>query len=800
MIDMILGRCALIAAPFILPIGAPARAATPLATRPHLAANVDVTGTVTDSTNGQPLQSAEIAITREAGGIVGTTSTDAFGRFTIHNLAAGRYTLSAHLLGFRPVQRSLEVGATSAPLAVSLTMTPIGLNLDAVQIVASVPISVDTRTGDQVFKQNDFHGAPTNTTSQILQQSIAGAVRAPTGEVHIRGQHAEYTYYVDGVPVPPGISGSLNELFDPSVVNQINFQTGGWDAEYGGRNAAVINVTTKVPAGGFHGSVSSYVGAFDGSSTSGPTSFNGQSFSASTNRGRWGVFLSAGRQMSNMRLDPVVMDSSSTRVDNFHNNGTDYFGFGKVQYTPGTRDVFDLELNASSTHLAVPFDSSGGAFQNDHQRDMNGFVNLGWRHRFGDPGVDPAGRSNLFAGLFLRRSSLRYDPDPNDDAQFVFYPDTTNTFNLAENRSANVMGLKLDYESHLSSDLVAKVGTLSSFTTGHEDFSTFNASGAVGPQSNSNLSGHDLGVYGQTAYTPVEWLELRSGIRYDAHTAPFVGTQSQWSPRVRLSFFPSASTTAYLYYGRLFMPTGIEDLRAITRAAQGGEVDQGTLPERDNFFEAGLIRRFPRAGVIAKLSAYHKHSSPGIDDNTVPGSSIVTDVNIAEVRITGLETVLEFRPSGPLSGYLNAALNHAYGIGTITGGFFPDAPPSTSFFDLDHDQRLSIVGSATYSPGKFFVSATGIYGSGLTNGVDAADCGCSVGRGLFDFNDGIHVDPNTVFNLGAGYTFVVGRTVLQPELYVENAFNKQYFLKGAFFSGASIGRPRSVQVRLKATF
>ena len=168
-------------------------------------------------------------------------------------------------------------------------MTPVGANLDVVQIVATVPISVDTRTGDQIFKQNDFHGAPTNTTSQILQQSIAGAVRAPTGEVHIRGQHAEYTYYVDGVPVPPGISGSLNELFDPSVVNQINFQTGGWDAEYGGRNAAVINVTTKVPTGGFHGSVSSYAGAFDRSSTSGPTSFNGQSVSASTNSGPWGV-------------------------------------------------------------------------------------------------------------------------------------------------------------------------------------------------------------------------------------------------------------------------------------------------------------------------------------------------------------------------------------------------------------------------------------------------------------------------------------------------------------------------------
>ncbi len=108
--------------------------------------------------------------------------------------------------------------------------------------------AVDTRTGDQVFKQDEFQGSPTLTTSQIVQQAIAGAARAPTGEVHIRGQHAEYTYYIDGVPVPPGISGSLNELFDPTIADQINFQTGSWDAEYGGRNVAVINVTTRIPS------------------------------------------------------------------------------------------------------------------------------------------------------------------------------------------------------------------------------------------------------------------------------------------------------------------------------------------------------------------------------------------------------------------------------------------------------------------------------------------------------------------------------------------------------------------------
>jgi hypothetical protein len=257
-----------------------ARAGTSPLHRVH--ANIDLTGTVTDSTTGGPLQSAEIAVTRMTGGVVSNTITDAFGHFTVHNLAPGSYTVSVHFLGFRPLTRPLTIGESATAAAqMSFAMTPIGLNLAAVEVTATAPISVDTRTGDQVFKQNDYHGAPTNTTSQILQQSIVGAARAPTGEVHIRGQHAEYTYYIDGVPVPPGISGSLNELFDPQVVNQINFQTGGWDAEHGGRNAAVVNVTTKIPAGGFHGSLSSYAGTYDGSTTLGAKGYNGQSGSVS---------------------------------------------------------------------------------------------------------------------------------------------------------------------------------------------------------------------------------------------------------------------------------------------------------------------------------------------------------------------------------------------------------------------------------------------------------------------------------------------------------------------------------------
>ena len=492
-----------------------------------------------------------------------------------------------------------------------------------------------------------------------------------------------------------------------------------------------------------------------------------------------------------MRREPVILDPTTDKVENFHNQGTDYFGFGKIQFTPSSQDVFSLDLSSSRTRFQVPFDTTNNTINDDHQTDVNSFANLGWRHQFG--AVSQSENADLFAALFYRHGTLDYVPGEQDTPGFTFFPDP-NQYTLSENRQFNTFGVKLDYTIHPSHDLEFKLGTQSSSTNGHEDFLTTDASGNHGPSSNSGLKGWDAGFYAQTAYSPIEQFELRTGVRYDAHNAPFTTTQTQVSPRIRLNFFPSPSTTLYAYYGRQFMPTNVEDLRAITSVAQGGTAAEPTLPERDNFYELGWVQRLP-AGVNLKLSGYRKDSRPGIDDNTVPGSAIVTSVNIADVHVTGIESVVELRPQGPFTGYVNVALNHAYGKGPITGGFFPTDTPE-GFFDLDHDQRLSLVASATYSFNRLYFSGTGIYGSGLTNGVDPADCNCSYGTSLFDFNRGIKVDPSTVFNFSAGYSFVAGASVLHPELYVENVFDRKYLLKGAFFSGASVGRPRSIQLRV----
>jgi len=737
----------------------------------------DVGGSVADSATGTPLPGGEVRVLR-GGNTVAAATTDAFGRYVIHNVPAGSYSVEVRYLGYRSETRDVAIG--NAVARADFRLVPLPINLSAVEVTSAVPLAVETRTGNQIFKQNDYHGSPTNTTSQILQQSIVGAARAPTGEVHIRGQHAEYTYYVDGVPVPSGISGSLNELFDPQVVNQIDFQTGGWDAEYGNKNAAVVNVTTRIPSGGFHLDASGYGGSF---------SANGQGVNLSTNAGKWGFFVSGARQSTDMRREPLVFDTLHNKVENFHNDGTDLFGFGKVQYVPTDRDVLNLDVDRSRTRFAVPFDSANGVID-DHQQDVNGFVNLGWRHRFAEDASGEGGSSELFTGTFFRDGTLNYTPGLTDSATFQF-PGDTNHYVVSEDRNFRTVGVKLDYTLQPHHGLEFKTGVLASYTSGHEDFSSVTNNGTPGPSSNSDLKGSDVGMYAETAVAPSDHWELRMGLRFDNHNAPFAGNRNQLSPRVKLSFFPDPANTFWVYYGRLFLPTNVEDLRAITSTAQGGVAAEPTIPERDDFYEVGYVHRFP-VGLVTKLSAYHKRSSPGIDDATIPGTAILTSVNIGRVRITGVEGVVEIRPRGPVSGYVNVALNHAYGFNGISGGFFP-ADTTSAPFDLDHDQRLSGAAGVVYSARGFYLSATGIYGSGLTNG-NSPDS--TYGTGLLDFNKSIKVDPNFIMNASAGYAFAVGGTVFRPQIYVENVFDHKYALKGPFFSGASLGRPRSVQLRM----
>ncbi|HEX7546710.1 MAG TPA: carboxypeptidase-like regulatory domain-containing protein, partial [Gemmatimonadaceae bacterium] len=114
----------------------------------------DLHGVVTDSAANNPLSSAQVSVMRD-GKIIQNTLTDAFGRYRVHNLPAGSYSLSVHFIGFRPFSGTVEIKSDDVRLDVRLGAAVV--ELSAVKVMAEAPIAVDTRSGDQTFSEDKSH-------------------------------------------------------------------------------------------------------------------------------------------------------------------------------------------------------------------------------------------------------------------------------------------------------------------------------------------------------------------------------------------------------------------------------------------------------------------------------------------------------------------------------------------------------------------------------------------------------------------------------------------------------------------
>ena len=72
--------------------------------------------------------------------------------------------------------------------------------------------------------------ANSSSFSNIIASSVPGAAQSSSGELHIRGSHGQYTYYLDGAPLPSSISGSFSDLIDPKNIETLHVYTGGFPA------------------------------------------------------------------------------------------------------------------------------------------------------------------------------------------------------------------------------------------------------------------------------------------------------------------------------------------------------------------------------------------------------------------------------------------------------------------------------------------------------------------------------------------------------------------------------------------
>jgi len=775
--------------------------------------HVNYTVFVYDSASLKPIHYAKIILKKD-GAVVGFLYTNAFGTGIIPSVHPSQYSITVSCNEYRTFTYKVTIDKEHTVDSVRLHPEILNFSTQDVTVTADKGLNIQPiqmSSGFQLFDQQTYHPSPTGRINDLVQQNLIGAIKAPTGEVHIRGQHGEFSYYIDGIPVPLGVFGGLNEIVDSKVIDRITMMTGGFSAEYGGQMAAIMDIDTKIPADHFHLDFSTYGGSylvFNGTkpfkqgntvfsgnagggsgdtlgSRVGPLralNLNGQSLALSNRIGDLGFFVSATRQETDHRLEtptPVL----------YNDYGKDYFLYGKLNYLVTTKDYLSLNLSFSSTGNEVPFNPALiNGVAKDNQISMNAFQSLSYFHTFSS---ESGGEKNLFVGIFARQGGLDYIPGAQSPASFQFAGDSTNNFVLTENRYFKSFGLRTKYDAQISKEHKVSAGLTFTQTLGTDNFTSHDSAGKSGPSVNSDFHGSDFGLFVQDEYQAFDWLRIDAGLRYDLHNATELDLQQQFSPRLKINFFIDDFNTAYIYYGRLFMPGNIEGLRKLATNVIGSGLP--TLPEKDNFYEFVFLHNFGN-GLTVKTAAFYKSASPGIDDQTIGNSSVKTAINISEIRTTGIELGTSYsHPNIPLTGYLNLALIHAYGSGKITGGFLPIISVGNAT-DLDHDQRLSLSASINYQPKDWFFNLTYTFGSGLTNGNPN---NLEYNTGLFDFNSGSHVSPYSFFNFSLGHTFhITGEMNIEPSLYINNLFDNDYLLKGAYFSGASWGDRRNVVLKL----
>jgi hypothetical protein len=83
---------------------------------------------------------------------------------------------------------------------------------------------------------------------------------AASGLLHVRNDHANVQYRINGILLPDGVTG-FGSIFDSSFIGSMALVTGALPAEYGLRTVGLVDITTRSDLFNNSGSVSMYGGS-----------------------------------------------------------------------------------------------------------------------------------------------------------------------------------------------------------------------------------------------------------------------------------------------------------------------------------------------------------------------------------------------------------------------------------------------------------------------------------------------------------------------------------------------------------
>ncbi len=197
-----------------------------------------ISGSVKDNQTGESLVGVNIVL-------VGTTfgaSSDIEGNFYILNVPPGTYSVRASSLGYASVvQTNVRVDIDQST-EVKFALSPEVVQGEEVVIVAERPVvQKDVSSTRANISEKEIQSLPVSSISAVvaLQAGVQGGLV-------IRGGDADQTaFIVDGLTLRNERDNTPYSGISLSSVQDVQVQTGGFNAEYGNIRSGIVNVVTK---------------------------------------------------------------------------------------------------------------------------------------------------------------------------------------------------------------------------------------------------------------------------------------------------------------------------------------------------------------------------------------------------------------------------------------------------------------------------------------------------------------------------------------------------------------------------
>ena len=456
--------------------------------------NGKISGKVLDGNTGEALPFVNVLIE-------GTTlgaATDIDGYFSIIGIRPGNFNVRASAIGYNSqtvqgVRVSIDL---TTEVNFELMETSIELKEEVIVIATRPLITKDLTSTTSIIGADDISVLPVTEFQEVLQLKagiVGGNVRG--------GRSGEVVYAIDGVPVTDVYDGSTVVDVSTSSIQELQFVSGAFNAEYGKALSGYVNIATKDGDNKFQGSVTSYIGDYISNRTdifrdidnidpvsirnfegniSGPIIPNSMFFYANVRYIYFGGWLNGQRNYNPWNItinrgatEPIesryILSSDSSGIGDGKivpmNWNEKVYGQGKLTYRP----LAELKINYNFLYDNVEYRDFDKSFSynpdGDFKRFRTGHTNiLGLTHTLSASSFYQAN----FSYFFKQYKQYVYE-DPNDprwthDRLLGQEPTevpsfrTGGTQNQQFKRITNSYGFKLDFTSQIDKINMVKFG------------------------------------------------------------------------------------------------------------------------------------------------------------------------------------------------------------------------------------------------------------------------------------------------------------------------------------------------------